>query len=1003
MEYRRLTLALAIALAMSANSTYAQDSEDEADAELEDITVSGSGLKRTNFESAAPVASISAEDIRRAPQTTLGDLLNELPQLRATFGLGNSGRFIGTAGGGFLDLRGLGTDRTLVLINGRRHVAGSEGSAAVDFNSIPTALVERIDIVTGANSAVYGADAVAGTVNVILKDDFNGFLASGSVGQAEDSNFNRYSAALTGGFDFADNRGNAVMSVAYDKQDQLLVSERGGRFTSLLGSTENPADGDTIDPDTGFQIDDGIPDDIIVPNQGFFILSEAGAVLPFATGGIDFTLNPDGSVNPINRDQFEFISDDGNQCGGVGCTPLDLDTFQQLQVPFERYTFDANFTFELSDNMTLYSENRYSNTEASNQGQPSFDFNPALLVQPDNAFISPSLADATQGAPFLVLRFNTDLGLRREDNQRETFRGVLGLRGDFGDGWDYDVFANYGRTTTERINFNNRVDEKFFAAADAVAITQDDIDNISVGGFIDPTTSAGDIVCRASLQRALGDIPELTNGSPAPDFATDGCVPLNVLGQGLASQEAIDFINSTAVATSTIQQFQTRATIQNGDLFETWAGPVAALAGIEYRQERSRTNGDSLSALGNTFFNALSDTRGNFDVYELFVETSVPLLRDVPGFDELTVEGAARFSDYSTIGETFTWETRLNWRPFASEDFRIRSTYGEAVRAPNISDLFAPAGENFANVDDPCDSTNLDQGENGRDVRISNCQALGIADPENFDSVDEQSIPLLDSGNPNLTEEDGETFTVGFVWSPSFLSGLDFSIDYWDIRITDAISDTEAQTILNRCVDDPNGINNQFCLLVDRDDIGNITELRQSPLNLNTFKSRGYDLGLSYLFNLGGAGTLESRVNGTFLETRTFDLAVEGNKDRDAGELGDPEWLINMSNTWIFGAWEVFNEIRYMDDQLFFDQGLLFGDEQNNDPNPDISELISAGERVYVDLGVAYNFNNGLSAQLSVDNITDVKPPITVFGNGGGSGIFDNVGRFYNLRLDWAF
>ncbi len=1002
MEYKRLTLALAIAVAMSATSTYAQDSEEEADAELENITVSGSGLKRANFESAAPVASISAEDIRRAPQTTLGDLLNELPQLRATFGLGNSGRFIGTAGAGFLDLRGLGDERTLVLINGRRHVAGQEGSAAVDFNSIPTALVERIDIVTGANSAVYGADAVAGTVNVILKDDFNGFLASGSVGQAEDSNFNRYSAALTGGFDFADNRGNAVMSVAYDKQDQLLVSERGGRFTSFLGSIENPADGDTIDPDTGFQIDDGIPDNIIVPNQGFFVLSEAGAILPFATGGIDFTLNPDGSVSPINRDQFEFISDSGNLCGGAGCTPLDLDTFRQLQVPFERYTFDANFTFDINDNMTLYAENRYTNVEASNQGQPSFDFL-NLTIQPDNAFISPSLADAIQGIPFLIGRFNTDLGLRLEDNQRQTFRSVLGLRGTVADDWDYDVFANYGRTTSERINSNNRIDENFLAAVDSVSITQNDIDNIAVGGFISPTASAGDIVCRTSLQRALGETPVLSNGAPAPDFATAGCVPLNILGQGLASQEAIDFIMSTAVATSTIQQFQTRATIQNGDLFETWAGPVAALFGVEYRQERSRTNGDSLSALGNTFFNALADTRGNFDVYELFMETSIPLLRDVPGFDELTVEGAARFSDYSTIGSNFTWETRLNWRPFAGEDFRIRSTYGQAVRAPNIGDLFAPAGENFANVDDPCDLTNLDEGENGRDVRLRNCRALGIADPETFDSLDEQSIPLLQGGNPNLQEEEGETFTVGFVWSPSFLSGLDFSIDYWDIRITDAISFTGAQTIVDRCVDDPNGIDNQFCLLVDRDGVGNITELRNFPLNLNTFKSRGFDLGLSYLFNLGGAGTLESRINGTLLEARTFNLATEGNKDRDAGELGDPEWLINMNNTWVFGAWEVFNELRYMDDQLFFDQGLLFGDEQNNDPNPDISELISAGERVYVDLGVAYNFNNGLTAQLAVDNITDVKPPITVFGNGGGSGIFDNVGRFYNLRLDWAF
>ncbi|MDA3933041.1 MAG: TonB-dependent receptor [Gammaproteobacteria bacterium] len=1002
MHLKKLTLVVSLALAFNVNYVFAQDDTEEEGAELEDITVSGSGLKRANFDAIAPVVSISAEDIRRAPQTTLGDLLNELPQLRATFGLGNSGRFIGTAGGGFLDLRGLGTDRTLVLINGRRHVAGSEGSPAVDFNSIPTALVERIDIVTGANSAVYGADAVAGAINVILKDDMNGFIASGSVGQAEHGPFNRYSAALTGGFDFADNRGNAVMSVSYDKQDEMLVSDRGGRFLDFFGSIDNPLDGDTIDPDTGFQIDDGIPDNIIVPNAGFFVLSEPGIVLPFATGGIDFALNPDGSVSPINRDQFEFISDDGNRCGGVGCTPLDLDTFQQLQVPFERYSFDGNFTFELSDDLTLYSENRYSNIEASNQGQPSFDFF-SLQVAPDNAFIDPSLADAIQGLPFLVGRFNTDLGLRLEDNQRQTYRSVLGLRGKFGGDWDYDIFANYGRTTSERINFNNRIDERFLAAVDSVSVTQDDIDNITTGGFLDPSIVAGDIACRASLQSALGETPVLSSGSPAPDFATQGCVPLNILGQGLASQEAIDFIMSTALGSSTIQQFQTQATIQNSDLFETWAGPVAGLLGVEYRQERSRTTGDSLSALGNTFFNALADTRGNFDVYEAFVETAVPLLKGVPGIEELTFEGAARFSDYSTIGETFTWETRLNWRPFANEDFRVRATYGEAVRAPNIGDLFAPAGENFANVADPCDFTNLDEGENGRDTRLRNCRALGIADPETFDSLDEQSIPLLQGGNPDLREEDGETLTVGIVWSPSFLDGLDFSVDYWDIRITDAISFTGAQTILNRCVDDPNGVDNQFCNLVDRDSVGNISELRNFPLNLNTFKSRGIDLGLSYLFNLGSAGTLESRVNGTFLDARTFNLAVEGNKDRDAGELGDAEFLINMNNTWIFGAWEVFNEIRFIDSQLLFDQGLLFGDELNNDPNPDISDMIRASDRVYIDIGASYNFNNGLTVQISADNLTDVKPPINLFGNGGGSGTFDNIGRFYNMRLDWAF
>jgi len=488
-------MALSVALACNANYVMAQDSTDEDDAaDLSNITVSGSRLKRENFETAAPVASISAEDIRRSPATTLGDLLNELPQLRSTFGLGNSGRFIGTAGGGFLDLRGLGTDRTLVLINGRRHVSGAEGSSNVDFNSIPTALVERIDVVTGANSAVYGADAVSGVVNVILNDSFNGLQYNGSVGQSEEGGFTRYSSAFTAGRDFANGRGNAVISIGYDSQDELLVGDRDGRFLDFFGFVANPADGDTTDG-AGFQVDDGIPDDILVPNQGFFVLTN---------GGFSFDLlgsiNPDGSFNPLNAGAFEFI--DGNVCGGVGCTPLDLDTFQQLQVPFERYTVDANLVFEVNENIELYIENRYSNIESSNQGQPSFDFGTPITIFPDNPFISPSVAAAANGNAFDLRRFNVDLGLRFEDNQRQTFRTVLGARGALGStSWDYDVFANYGRTTTERINFNNRIDENFAAATDAVAVSQADIDAITNGGIL-PGVAVGNIVCRSRLVSA---------------------------------------------------------------------------------------------------------------------------------------------------------------------------------------------------------------------------------------------------------------------------------------------------------------------------------------------------------------------------------------------------------------------------------------------------------------------------------------------------------------------
>ena len=805
--------------------------DDEA---LEEIIVTGSRLARSGFDTPSPVVVIGDPEIRGNTSPSIGDLLNELPQLRTTFGLSNSGRFIGTAGVGNLDLRGLGTERTLVLVNGRRHVSSSEGEQAVDVNSISPDMVERIEIITGANSAVYGADAVAGVVNFILKDDFEGITFRGSAGDAADSDFGRSSFGVTMGQNFADGKGNAIFSIGYDEQDLLTAGERGGDFTKFYAELANPADGYTID-ENGIQIDDGIPDNITVPNAGYWAISNAGTSL-FLNG----YLNDDGSFSPVPFDDFEYI--DGLFCGGANCNPLDLDTFQVLQVEFERITLDGNFTLDLSDMAEWYFEGRYSTVDGRQQGQPTFDFGVPVYVERDNAFVTPSLAAAMDdaGLPFADLRrFNTDLGLRKEKNKRETFRLVTGIKGEIGDGYSYDVFANHGRTSVQRINFNNRIDERWLAATDAVAIDQAGADALVASG-LNPVAEAGDIVCRATLTEALGE------DSGLPDWAYTGCVPANVVGFGLISQEAKDFVNSTALSTAEIKQTQIAATISNSDLFEMWAGPFGAVAGIEYRKEESLVYGDSLSALGNTFFNALADTQGEFDVTEFFGEVSVPLLRDVTAVQDLTLEGAIRFSDYSTIGSTTTWEARLNWQPY--DDLRFRVNIGEALRAPTIGDLFAPAGENFNTVDDPCDQDNLDLGANGRNVRIANCQALGIADPENFDSLDEESIPLLQGGNPNLNEEIADTFTVGFVYTPSFIDGLRIAVDWYEIEIEDAISLTGSQAILDKCVDDPAGIDNQFCPLVTRDVDGNIIELRRFPLNLNFFQTSGLDFEVDYAF-----------------------------------------------------------------------------------------------------------------------------------------------------------
>jgi len=979
-----------LALALSGPALAQDEGADAADEQIEEITVTGSRLLRTGFETPSPVVMIGEDEMAMNSAPALGDLLNSMPQLRGTFGLSNSSRFIGTAGIGALDLRGLGTERTLVLVNGRRHVSASAGAQIVDVNSIPSDMVERVEIITGANSAVYGADAVAGVVNFILKDDFEGVSLTASGGDADDTSFSRSSMSFTFGKNFDEGRGNALFSASYAEQDMLTAGERGGVYTGGWGRVPNPDDGDYID-ENGIQVDDGIPDTMYVPNYGHYWLSEAGSTLDL--GG---RLLPNGQFEAWDPGSWEYLN--GIRCGGTGCNSLDLESFQVLQVGFERITADANFTYDLSDDLTWYWESKYSKVDSDQQGQPSFDFFAPLGIARDNAYVTPSLAAAMDdaGASYISInRFNTDLGLRMEDDTRSTFRAVTGLKGDIGDSnYSFDVFANYGRTKIERVNYNDRINDRWYAAVDAVEIDAAGAGALQTSGLM-PAAAAGDIVCRSTLEEAQGIDTGVT------EFAYVGCVPANIVGWGMISDEAKAFINHEALGTSELEQTQIAATISNAEIVEAWAGPVGAVLGVEYREEKSKTIGDSLSQLDLTFFNALADTVGVFDVTEFFGEASLPLLRDVTMFQDLTLEGAIRYSDYSTIGNTTTWEARLNWQPI--EDLRFRFNKGEALRAPTIDDLFAPAGQNYNIVNDPCDFENLDAGRGGRALRIANCQALGIADPANFDSNDEQSIELLQGGNPALMEETAETFTIGAVYTPSWAENLSIAIDYYDIEITDAISFTGSQAILDRCVDDLSGINNQFCSLVTRDSEGHILLLRNFPLNLNAMQTNGIDFEIDYSIEIGRFGTLQNRFVGSYLDERKFLLNSDDDVDIVEGELGDPKWQVNFGTTWLYENWTTFLELRWIDEMYLFEQETLFGSATNPDPNPDIANVTVADSTLYVDLGLTYEFENGFSVAAIIDNVTDEDPPFPLFGNGGQSGIYDSIGRFYTIRASYTF
>ncbi len=949
-------LSLAIATALVAPSAFSQQDDDSP--ALENVTVTGTRIVRDGFNTPTPVTVLSAEDIALSGSTTLGDFLNELPQLGSTFSLGNSSRFIGTAGLNLLDLRRLGTNRTLVLVDGRRHVAGTPGSAAVDVNTIPMEMVERVEVITGGASAIYGADAVTGVVNFILRDDYEGVSFSGQYGQADDSSFTRDSISLTAGRNFGSG-GNAVFSVEMATQDALSAKDR-PQTGIPVRLVNNPADGDSGGTN------DGIPDQIYVQNAGLWIISTGGLV-PLGSG---YIFDPDGSFRQVNR---------GTDFGGGECTNcdfIDLRNTTQLQPELERLALNGKLSYAFDDAHSMFLEAKYVDVQTLSSGQPAFDFGRAITVNRDNAYLdsnATAFMDANGLATLPVRRFNEDAGLRIEDNERETARIVLGLEGQLNNSWDYNVSGVWGRTTQTQVNNNNRINDRWLASTDAV---------------VDPST--GNVVCRATID------PNATlpgSSTPVPTFARTGCIPTSIFGDGAVNPAAAAWFNTDAIRSNEIEQkvVSGYATTEFGGLA---AGPIGFAGGVEYREEESSSNPDPLSALGLTFLNALAPTVGDYDVTEVFAEFTVPLLANAPFAESLSLDVAGRFADYSTVGNAPTWKAGLDWQPM--EDIRFRTTYSEAIRAPNIGELFGGRSQNFFTVTDPCSEDQLNNGINGRATREANCRALGIA--QGFDStVDAATIPGFSGGNPGLSEEEAETFTAGFVFTPSWAEGLALSIDYWDIQIDESIATVTGQQIVNRCVDDPGGINNQFCALVTRDGMSELTSILSISQNVQALEASGYDLEASYGMDLYG-GRLTARTIATYLEDNvTFPFQSDPTSEvRNDSFLGQPELAGNINLTYDRGNWQVNWESRYLDSM----SQTRFETLANN---PDIQAQNFTGGVTYHDLQVRYRFDNGLELYAGGDNIGDKDAPVFLTATGNGSGLYDNIGRFYYGGLRFAF
>jgi len=1014
---RTAAVAVVTVAALAATTAVAQ--------QVEEVTVTGSRIARPNLESAVPVISISGEDLFQTGNTAMGDLLNDLPSMRTTFGQSNSSRFLGTTGLNLLDLRGLGTQRTLVLVNGRRHVGSDILNNAVspDVNTFPTDLVERIDVVSGGNSAVYGSDAIAGVVNFVLKKNFEGLQMRAQGGQTSKSDGETYYASMLAGTNVFEDRGNIAVNVEYAKQEAFFAADRANlrRPGSFVATDTDPADS----PNGA----DSTPDRTFYRDIRFATLSNGGSLLlaPAANSGLapcgrdstgrayscSFLFQPDGSLTPQTGARIG-LAPNGNYDGGNGSTNREGKAFA-IFPDLQRASLNLFGHLTISEAFEPFIEAKYVRTESLNYGGPAFFqgatidgdreqprfgnpfLSDATRAQINAARASMGLAPATASTPLGLRRNLLDLGPRQEEGTRETTRVVLGVGGNFADNWNYEASVNFGRFKEDTEVLGNLNMQRFLLAMDS---TRD---------------AGGNIVCRSQIDPSAALIYPF---SGADDYANSllgrdvsACVPLNPFGEGNITPAMRNYLVQNTTSVAEIEQFVAAAMISGSS--ERWfslpAGPVGVALGFEHRTEDNFFKSDDLVENGLTFYNALPLLDPpSFEVSEAFTELRVPVLAQLPFANALTINAAGRYADYKgATGEVFAHNYGIEWAPI--ESLRFRVTKARAVRAPNLVDLYSALGQNFSLVEDPCSARFI---ATGSETRAANCAAAGI--PASYDFVYASSLSFLSGGNPNLKEETSDSFLGGFVFRPGFVPGLSLSVDYYDIDINDVITSPTAQQILNACYDSAD-LNNQFCGLFQRAGAGGgpqgeeqfrILEgsLQQVVLNYARYTARGIDAEIGYSGRVGSLGDFSSRLIYTHALQRDNFLnpADPGNANRILSELGDPEDAFNFNTDFRRGPLTLNYELRYIGKMVLNQYEDVFSLQGRPPQNADYSSRRYYPSVVYHDVRASYDITKALNAYIGIDNVTDKVPPLGLTGQGGGSGGIGNSG-IYEARGRFIF
>jgi len=1008
----------------------------------EEIIITGSRIPQPNLESVAPVTVVSTQDVRLSGTTRIEDMLNSLPSVGSSQASGVANGATGTAE---VDLRYLGSKRTLVLINGRRLAPGDPNSTtqAADLNMIPSSLIKRAEVLTGGASSTYGADAVAGVVNFVMDTEFEGIRLDGQYSFYHHNNQNpsitggrrirdalndQINAGLTGyeyptgsdtdggtidvtatiGAAFDDGRGHAMAYFGYRKVNSITQDRRDFSVCALGGSG---------DPTCSGSATSGEGNVLIFEDFG----GETGVTSTF------YTFGPNRTVTP-------------------GLTLFNFNPYNHFQRPDERYVGGAFANYEIMPQIKPYLEFMFMDDRTKAQIAPSGAFgntftincdNPlmsaeavATVCRPENLitgfignfpvasgavfnpnpgaapidFIDPTTGNPYNRAYFNLLRRNVEGGPRINELTHTSFRGVIGTKGDLGEAWSYDAYYQYGRTNYTQVYRNEFSASRLAKALDVVTDTR-------AGS---PTL--GQAVCRSAL-----------------DASDPNCVPYDIFGT--PSAESINYLNVFGViegkTEETVANINFTGLLGEYGIQMPWASDgIGVNFGAEYRKEKLTLNPDSLFQAGDLTGQGAPTlpVDGEFDVKELFAEAQIPIVNDSVFYD-LTLTAGYRKSWYETHTptnpdadrkyNTDTYKVGLEFAPI--RDIRLRGSYNRAVRAPNIQELFAPQFVGLDGSTDPCAGHTIQANELG-------CIAQGLSVGQSTPLNPAEQYNGLLGGNPDLNPEKATTKTVGVVLQPRFLPRLAVTIDYWNIKVKDAIQGFGADTILADCVANTTDLANPApsCALINRNPAGSLWLssdgfVIDTPTNVGGIETSGFDFSASYSHQLGNIGTLSASFIGTYLDEYLTDNGIAPQYDC-AGYYGTvcsggtvaslsplPKWRHKLRTTLqmdngigVSLQWRLVGKVKHEHHS---------NDEALTGAIPQLGGIMKAQH--YFDLAVTWAFRDNYNFRLGVNNLFDNDPPLVTSSQGscpagpcnGNTypGMWDTLGRYVYLGATLDF